>query len=208
MFPIVNGWIKVHRQIKEWEFYTDIKTFKLWLHLLLSCNIVPQKRVLGYTLQPGQIITTLPKLSGETGLSEKEIRTALGKLEKGRQITQIRTNKFRLITIENWGFYQAADADTGRQRADKTEEKGSQRAGIKKECKELKNNNTIAPCRKAVDNSKPKNRFINYTQSDWDFDELDRLEREQRNNWFAEDEEMVKNQVTLDELDELDTKEE
>ena len=31
---------------------------------------------------------------------------------------------------------------------------------------------------------KPRqNRFINYTQSDWDFEELERLEREQRKKW-------------------------
>lgn len=28
-----------------------------------------------------------------------------------------------------------------------------------------------------------QNRFINYTQSDWDFEELERLEREQRKKW-------------------------
>ncbi len=34
------------------------------------------------------------------------------------------------------------------------------------------------------DVSKPKqNRFINYTQSEWDFAELERLEREQREKW-------------------------
>lgn len=33
-------------------------------------------------------------------------------------------------------------------------------------------------------NAKPKqNRFINYTQSEWDFAELERLEREQREKW-------------------------
>lgn len=30
---------------------------------------------------------------------------------------------------------------------------------------------------------KKQNRFINYTQSEWDFDELERLERQQREKW-------------------------
>ena len=30
---------------------------------------------------------------------------------------------------------------------------------------------------------KKQNRFINYTQSEWDFAELERLEREQREKW-------------------------
>ena len=36
----------------------------------------------------------------------------------------------------------------------------------------------------APQQAKPKqNRFINYTQSEWDFAELERLEREQREKW-------------------------
>ena len=41
-----------------------------------------------------------------------------------------------------------------------------------------------APEKPAAQQAKPKqNRFINYTQSEWDFAELERLEREQREKW-------------------------
>lgn len=103
----MNGWIKLHRQILDWEWYTDLNTKSLFLHLLLMANIVPQKRVLGYTLQPGQIITTLPRLSTETGLSVQQLRRALKNLESSGEVSQIVTNKFRLITVEKWGFFQS-----------------------------------------------------------------------------------------------------
>ena len=44
--------------------------------------------------------------------------------------------------------------------------------------------NTPAEKPAAQGNAKPRqNRFINYTQSEWDFAELERLEREQREKW-------------------------
>ena len=43
-----------------------------------------------------------------------------------------------------------------------------------------------SPAEKPAAQANPKqkqNRFINYTQSEWDFAELERLEREQREKW-------------------------
>lgn len=162
----------------EWEWYTDCKTKALWLHLLLTANIVPQKRMLGYTLNAGQLITTLPRLAAETGLSEKEVRTALKHLEESGEIGQTTTNKFRLITIEKWAFYQGEAPAMGSQRADNGQTKGSQRAGVKKEEKKKEFNNIHYL------NQKPKkqNRFCNYQPSydDEQIAEIERLEREQR----------------------------
>ena len=158
----MNGWIKLHRQLTEWEWYTDHKTFKLWVHILLTANIVPQKKMLGYTLSPGQLITTLPRLAAETGLSEREIRTALKRLIDGGEVSEKTTNKFRLITIEKWAFYQSELKETARETAEKQQANSRQRAGLKNEKK------------------KYKNRFINYPQSVYDFDYIEKMEREMR----------------------------
>ena len=89
-------------------------------------------------LKPGELITTLPRLSNETGMTEKEIRTALKHLEKTGEISQKGTNKFRVITIEKWAFFQHDSCEAGRQRADNGQTKGSQRAGLEKEEKKEK----------------------------------------------------------------------
>lgn len=195
-----RGWIKLHRQILEWEYYDDVKTFKLWMHLLLRCNIEDGKKAYGFTLSAGQLITTLPKLAAETGLSQKEVRTALDKLLSGRQITQQTTNKFRLITIENWAFYQGANCQTGRQTADKTEGTGQEKGTLKQRKEEIKNKNTLSAAEKKTKASfKPKNRFVNYPQAEWDFDEIERQERLLRDQWFpAGEDELMKKQTTLD----------
>ena len=102
----IGDWIKLHRKLLYWEWYKDTKTKALFIHLLLKACYTDGKRSHGFTLKRGQIITTLPKLSDETGLSIQEIRTALAHLESNREITQRTTNKFRIITIEKWDFYQ------------------------------------------------------------------------------------------------------
>lgn len=189
-----GGWIKLHRQILDWEYYDDIKCFKLWMHLLLKCNIEDGKKAYGFTLKAGQMITTLPKLSAETGLSEREVRTALDKLTKGRQIVQKTTNKFRVITVENWAFYQGVGQQSDRQTTDKTQESGQTNDSLKQRNKEIRNKNTISATEK-----KPKNRFINYTQSEYDFEEIERLEQEQRERWAAAGEdELMEKQTRLE----------
>ena len=139
----MNGWIKVDRSVLEWEWYTDLNTFKLWMHINLICNIVPQKRMLGYTLEPGQVITTLPKLAAETGLTLQEVRTALKHLESSGDITQMVTNKFRLITLENWAFSQGFGQSTNSQLTDQQQSTNSPLTGVKKEDKNKEQLNLI-----------------------------------------------------------------
>lgn len=119
----------------DWEWYTDLNTFKLWMHINLTCNIVPQKRMLGYTLQPGQVITTLPRLAAETGLTLQEVRTALKHLESSGDIRQQVTNKFRLITLENWAFSQGFYEPPNRQLTDQQQTINRPLTGVKKEDK-------------------------------------------------------------------------
>jgi hypothetical protein len=168
------------------------------MHLLLKSNIEDGKKAYGFTLKSGQMITTLPKLSAETGLSEREVRTALDKLTKGRQISQKTTNKFRVITVENWAFYQGMGQQSDRQTTDKPQESGQTNDSLKQRNKEIKKkNNTIsAEPKKEKKATIPKNRFVNYPQSEYDFEEIERQERLQREKWVSDDEPM-EGQTTL-----------
>lgn len=101
----MNGFIKLHRQMVEWEWYTDIPTKTLFLHLLLMANYEDNKWR-GKVVKRGQRITSIPKLAEETGLSERQVRTALEKLEATGELTRQATNRYTLITIENYAKYQ------------------------------------------------------------------------------------------------------
>ena len=88
-----GGWIKIHQQITRWEWYDNPAVFCVFVHLLLMASWKVSKKH-GITLKPGQILTGRDKLAEETGLSVQNIRTALNKLKKTKEITIKSTNKY------------------------------------------------------------------------------------------------------------------
>lgn len=86
----MSGHIKLERKIIDWEWYKDINTKCLFIHLLLKANW-KDGRFCGKVIERGSLVTSLQKLSEETGLTVREVRTALthledtGEIEKSRQ---------------------------------------------------------------------------------------------------------------------------
>ena len=80
-----SGWIKIHRQITKWEWYTDSNTKSLFFHLVLMANHKPA-RYKGMVIETGCLITGQKKLSIETGLTISQIRTSLNKLKLTNEI--------------------------------------------------------------------------------------------------------------------------
>jgi DNA replication protein DnaD len=64
-----------------------------------------------YKAAPGQFITSLESLAQKCGkgVSIQNVRTSLKRFEKYDFLTNESTNKNRLITIVNWGFYQFSE---------------------------------------------------------------------------------------------------
>lgn len=106
-----NGWIKVHRKMTEWEWYQDPNTCRLFLHLLLTVNHKPMKWR-GIEVPIGSKITSREKLSQETGLSQRQVRTALSHLESTNEVTKSTTSTHTLITVVNFEKYQVTDQVT------------------------------------------------------------------------------------------------
>ena len=102
----MEGWIKLHRKILDWEWYTDAPVRILFEHLLLTANY-EDKRWKGMTIKRGQKVTSIGHLADETGLTIRQVRTALDKLKSTQNLTSKATNKFTLITIEKYDLYQS-----------------------------------------------------------------------------------------------------
>ena len=102
-----QGWIKLHRQILEWEWYSDNNCFRLFLHLLLKANH-KEKRFKGLELKTGSIITSRDLLARETGLTSQQIRTALSKLISTNEITSVTSSQGTIIQIVRYEKYQIA----------------------------------------------------------------------------------------------------
>lgn len=110
----MSGWIKIHRKILEWEWYSDTNTFRLFIHLLLTAT---HKEISfrNKKIKAGSLVTSLTKLSEETGLTKREVRTALEKLKMTHEVTHQTTHQNSIITIENWNLYQANDTQSDTQ---------------------------------------------------------------------------------------------
>lgn len=110
----MEGWIKIHRKLIEWEWYDDINTKVLFLHLLLTANH-KDKKWQGKIIKRGQKITSIQHLADETNLTGQQIRTALSKLKSTGEITIEITNKYSLVTIEKYSDYQDGDEENNKQ---------------------------------------------------------------------------------------------
>ena len=101
-----QGWIKIHRQFLDWEWYDDANVKILFLHLLLKSNYT-DKNWRGVNIKRGQLVTGRFKLSKETGLTQQQVRTSLDKLISTNEITKSSTPNYTLITIVNYDKYQS-----------------------------------------------------------------------------------------------------
>lgn len=101
---MLEGYIKLHRKITEWEWYDDSNTLRLFLHILLNANHTP-KSWRGIEIKPGQFVTGRFKLAQALKLSEQQIRTSLIKLKSTNEITIKSTSQYSIITIKNWNLY-------------------------------------------------------------------------------------------------------
>lgn len=100
-----GGFILLHRSILRWEWYGDLNTARLFIHLLLTVNYEPQ-RWQGIAVERGQRVASLAKLADETGLTVKQVRTALEHLKRTGEVTHKATSKYGLFTVNHYDRYQ------------------------------------------------------------------------------------------------------
>ena len=105
-----NGYIKLYRSLMDWEWYQDGNALRVFLHLLLDANH-KQNRWRGIEVMPGQTITSYEAISSKTGISVQSVRTSIKRLKSTGEITSRSTNKYTLISIENWASYQNDDCN-------------------------------------------------------------------------------------------------
>jgi hypothetical protein len=101
----MDGWIKLHRRMTEWEWYHDKNTFKLFIHCLLLANS-SDKKWRGIDICRGQFVSSLDNLANGCGLSVGEVRTALKHLELTNELTKSSQAKYSVFTIVSYNKYQ------------------------------------------------------------------------------------------------------
>lgn len=110
----MSGFIKIHRKLLKWGWYSDPNTFRVFMHLLLAASY-EENEFRGHKILPGQAVIGRKQLARDLGISEQSVRTALEHLKSTNEITIKATNKFTVVTIENWGKYQVQECETNQQ---------------------------------------------------------------------------------------------
>ncbi|MCP4989360.1 MAG: hypothetical protein GY928_25875 [Colwellia sp.] len=113
MIDTDSGFIKLHRKITKWEWYTDLNVKCLFLHCLLLANHKP-KQWRGLTIDRGEFITSLSHLAKDCGLTVQQVRTALNKLKSTQEVTHKATNSFTHIRVSNYNTYHDYEKKTNK----------------------------------------------------------------------------------------------
>lgn len=119
---MAGGWIKLHRSILDWRWYGDQNTRIVFIHLLLTANH-KDKAWRNITIKRGQRAVSYSQLGEELGLTARQARTAVCNLISTGELSRIGSGRYPIITICNYGKYQAKESDDESCEADELSDK-------------------------------------------------------------------------------------
>lgn len=131
-----STYIKLDRNILRWRWWQKSKTLHVFLFLLLNANIADHEFE-QEIIHRGQTVTSLGSIVKSTGLTIREVRTAISTLKKTGEVTSKANNKYQVFTIVNYDKYQdnrQTERQTKRQASDK------QATSKRQHYKNIKNN--------------------------------------------------------------------
>lgn len=130
-------YIRIDRNIKNWRWWKDHNTLVVFLELLIDANI-SEHGFSGQKIRRGQVVTSLQSLCNSTGLTIREVRTAISHLKMTGEVTDKTFPKFRVITIVNYDKYQDLTGKTPYKKTSKRQANDKQ-ATILREEREVEN---------------------------------------------------------------------
>lgn len=107
-------YIKLYRDLTEWEWYSDINTCRLFIHMLLKANW-KDGNFKGTTVPRGSFISSIGKLADETALTVREVRTGISHLKLTGEVTSKAFSKYTVFTVKNYDLYQSSDKQSDKQ---------------------------------------------------------------------------------------------
>lgn len=139
-------YIKLSRKLLEWEWYSNINTCRLFIHMLLKANWKDGKFE-GKVIPRGAFVSSIGTLAKETALTNDEVRTALKHLISTKEITKQSFSKFTVFTVVNYSEYQDVPKQTPNQIPSSSHSIPTLFPTIeeKKEVKKGRNNNILSP---------------------------------------------------------------
>lgn len=135
----MEGWVKLHRKIKENPIYTNSKAVHIWIECLLRANhkgkifFLQRQKIF---LQPGQFVMGRSEFAKDVNLSASTVWFWLNQFKVDSMIDINSSPKGTVITVLKWNDYQKVDSEVDNKKTTKKQQKD-----INKNDKNDKNNN-------------------------------------------------------------------
>lgn len=138
----------------DWEWYENTNVFRLFYHCLLHTNL-EERIYCGKEIKAGQFVSSITRISAETGLTESQVRTALKKLKDTGYISTKSTNKYTIYTVNGYQKYiDCGQQGTTVENSEVTENPKIPKTEEKEPKPIKKQEETSQKCEKSKENSK------------------------------------------------------
>lgn len=156
-----QGFLRISRNIVDWDWYTDANTFRVFMHLLLTANY-KDCNYKGVEVKRGQVATSRMEIAKALRMSEQNVRTSLSHLKSTSEITSKSTNKLTIITLCKYDSWQDLVSESNQQtNRESTDNLTVNQPAIEEESNKYNNNNKekedtkVSPKKKAQENDEP-----------------------------------------------------
>lgn len=108
----MSGWVKLHRTITDSFVFQNPDRLKFWIWCLCKATHTKRKHNVGLQeieLLPGQFVFGRNKASVELNMAESKVYRLIKTFENKNKIEVKSNNKFSVITVVNWSFYQDSE---------------------------------------------------------------------------------------------------
>lgn len=138
-----DGWIKLYRKLLESPIFDNPDLLKVWIWCLLKASHVDHTQVIGLQeihLKSGQFVFGRKKAAIELNMSEAKVYRLIKKLELLGNLNIKSNNKFSVITIVNWDFYQNDQLQSEQQTEQQNEQQMNSKVNNKRTTNEQQMN--------------------------------------------------------------------
>ena len=104
----MDGWIKIHRKMIDWEWFTVPEMVQLYVYLIAMAAHC-ERECYGAVIERGQVLTGRGRIARDTNLSDRTIRTCLKRLKSTGEVTIKTTSRYSIITICNYDKFNSEE---------------------------------------------------------------------------------------------------
>ena len=108
-----NGWVKIHRKLRDNPIYSNSTAVHCWIECLLRANhenegfFLSRRKVI---LKPGEFVMGREEFGEKIGVSGSTAWYWLNRFKADSMIDIKTTNKGSVISIKKWNTYQKVDS--------------------------------------------------------------------------------------------------